>query len=148
MCRPMPTYVFFKNIQLTLNVAKRPLCFPKSSVCFLKSSLCFQKTSAPFKKAGYVFYAVAGGIIPSLSRSSFFSLHPYILIKLHFYQTVKNDNTSPHPPFGRAFHVLSQSAFSNSHSVTHLLSLPFSVGADPCVCPGTVHFKLSGVCLN
>jgi len=26
----------------------------------------------------------------------------------------------------------------------HLFSLPFSVGADPCVCLITVHFKLSG----
>ena len=50
---------------------------------------------------------------------------------------VKNDSTSLHPPFSRAFHVPSQSAFSNSHSVTHLFSLPFSVGADPCVCPDT-----------
>ncbi|WP_289393494.1 hypothetical protein, partial [uncultured Phocaeicola sp.] len=27
---------------------------------------------------------------------------------------------------------------------THLFRLPFSVGADPCVCLRTVHFKLLG----
>ena len=74
-------------------VAKRLWCFQKSSVCFY-----VREDGTTLTKS----------VIPSF---------PFILT---FYpkhadnQSVKNDRTSPHPPFSRAFQVPSQAAFSNS----------------------------------
>ena len=70
------------------------------SPSFLKSSVCFY-----VREDGTT---LTKSVIPSF---------PFILT---FYpkhadnQSVKNDRTSPHPPFIRASRVLSQAAFSNS----------------------------------
>ena len=86
-------------------VAKRLWCFQKRSRCFPKRSRCFPKRSV-------CFYVREDGT--TLTKSVIPSF-PFILT---FYpkhadnQSVKNDRTSPHPPFIRASQVPSQSAFS------------------------------------
>ena len=88
-------------------VAKRLWCFQKRWWCFLK-------TSPSFLKSPVCFYVREDGT--TLTKSVIPSF-PFILT---FYpkhadnQSVKNDRTSPHPPFIRASRVLSQAAFSNS----------------------------------
>ena len=72
------------------------------------------KTSPSFLKSPVCFYVREDGT--TLTKSVIPSF-PFILT---FYpkhadnQSVKNDRTSPHPPFSRAFQVPSQAAFSNS----------------------------------
>ena len=86
---------------------KRPWCFQKRPWYFLK-------TSPSFLKSPVCFYVREDGT--TLTKSVIPSF-PFILT---FYpkhadnQSVKNDRTSPHPPFSRAFQVPSQAAFSNS----------------------------------
>ena len=95
-------------------VAKRLWCFQKRSRCFPKRWWCFLKTSPSFLKSPVCFYVREDGT--TLTKSVIPSF-PFILT---FYpkhadnQSVKNDRTSPHPPFSRAFQVPSQAAFSNS----------------------------------
>ena len=116
---------------------KRPWGFQKRLGGFLKTSPSFLKSSASFSWRGRWDYPLIKPVIPSSPFIlSFWFIHTG-------YQLVKDDSTSPHPPFSRAFQVPSQPAFSNCMS-THLFSPPVSVGADPCVCPRTVHFKLLG----
>ena len=85
-CRLTPPYVWLtdaymhikKNRQLTPSAAKRPWCFQKRWWCFNKRLWCFLKTSKSFFKSPACFYVMAGGILPSLSRSFLFfrsSLH-------------------------------------------------------------------------
>ena len=84
---------------------KRPWCFPKRWWCFLK-------TSPSFLKSSVCFYVREDGT--TLTKSVIPSF-PFILT---FYpkhadnQSVKNDRTSPHPPFSRVYQVPSKSAFS------------------------------------
>ena len=93
-------------------VAKRLWCFQKRSRCFPKRWWCFLKTSPSFLKSPVCFYVREDGT--TLTKSVIPSF-PFILT---FYpkhadnQSVKNDRTSPHPPFIRASQVPSQSAFS------------------------------------
>ena len=81
---------------------------------FKKHQSLFQKHQSLFRKARHVFYVREDGT--TLTKSVIPSF-PFILT---FYpkhadnQSVKNDRTSPHPPFSRAFQVPSQAAFSNS----------------------------------
>ena len=128
MCRPMRTYT------------KRPWCFQKSSGSFWKSSGSFLKTSAPF-------HVEADGITPPQSGHSFFSLHPYILIKTHWlsngWRWQYIPSSSFQPCFPSPFTICLQSTQCKLCTPTLLFSLPFFVGAAPYVCPGTVHFKLS-----
>ena len=85
-CRLTPPYVWLtdaymhikKNRQLTPSAAKRPWCFKKRWWRFNKRLWCFLKTSKSFFKSPACFYVMAGGILPSLSRSFLFfrsSLH-------------------------------------------------------------------------
>ena len=85
-CRLTPPYVWLtdaymhikKNRQLTPSAAKRPWCFQKRWWRFNKRLWCFLKTSKSFFKSPACFYVMAGGILPSLSRSFLFfrsSLH-------------------------------------------------------------------------
>ena len=74
---------------------------------YTKRLWCYLSTSAPFH-VGADWITLLDPIIPSF---------PFILTlqsKHTVYQTVKNDSTSPHPRFSRAFQVPSQAAFSNS----------------------------------
>ena len=86
---------------------KRPWCFQKRPWCFLK-------TSPSFLKSPVCFYVREDG---TTLTKSVISPFPFILT---FYpkhtdnQYIKNDSTSPYPPFSRASRVLSQAAFSNS----------------------------------
>ena len=120
---------------------KRLWVFRKRPGSFLKTSPSFLKSSASFSWRGRWEYPLIKPVIPSSPFIlSFWFIHTG-------YQLVKDDSTSPHPPFSRAFQVPSQPAFSNCMS-THLFSPPVSVGADPCVCLRTVCLKPSGLCQN
>ena len=80
---------------------------------FKKARYVFKKLQHLFKKARYVFSV--GTRFNPLTKSVIPSC-PFILtfqLKRADNQSVKNDGTSPHPPFSRASQAPSKSAFSN-----------------------------------
>ena len=80
---------------------------------FKKARYVFKKLQHLFKKARYVFSV--GTRFNPLTKSVIPSC-PFILtfqLKRADNQPVKNDGTSPHPPFSRASQAPSKSAFSN-----------------------------------
>ena len=110
MCRPMPPYVWsVLKIYSPHRMLQKDLCV------FKKARYVFKKLQHLFKKARHVFNVRADGIIPPLIKSVIPSC-PFILtfqLKRADNQPVKNDGTSPHPPFSRASQAPSKSAFSN-----------------------------------
>ena len=126
---------------------QKDLCvFKKARYVCPKALYVFKKLQHLFKKARYVFHVGTDGITPSLSRLFFLfrsSLHFNENIQiLNLLRMTGHPLILPSAILAKSLHNL-PSAISLC-TPTHLFSLPFSVGADPCVCPRTVHFKLLG----
>ena len=120
---------------------------PKDLEVLKKARYVFKKPHHLFKKARCVFHVGTNCIpLPSLIRS-------FLLLRssLHFNWNIQIINCLRMT--GHPFILISAVLSTSLHNLpsvipcvffTHLLSLPLSVGADPCVCLRTVHFKLSG----
>ena len=89
----------------------------KFGIFVLKVGVFFKDLAIFFSKLG--IFSGKGRLHHPFIKSviSFFTIHPYILIKTHYNQPIKNDRTSPHPPFSRAFQVPSQSAFRAHNAI-------------------------------
>ena len=125
---------------------KKDLCVSQKALYVSKKlQRLSKKLHHLFKKARHVF-KVGVDYTPSQSCS-------FLLLRssLHFNWNIQIINCLRMT--GHPFILISAVLSTSLHNLpsvipcvffTHLLSLPLSVGADPCVCLRTVHFKLSG----
>ena len=89
-----------------------PLYVSKRPWCLLKISGSFLQTSPPFEKSPVCFYVRADGITFHQIGHSFFSVHPYILIKTCGQPPANNERVSLHSHFSHTSQAVFKSAFS------------------------------------
>lgn len=87
-------------------------CMCQKTLMSFKRSGSFLQTSPPFKKARYVFYVRADEITFHQIGHSFFSVHPYILIKTCGQPPANNERVSLHSHFSHTSQAVFKSAFS------------------------------------
>ena len=107
-CSPMHIYVWACTY---IGQACATVCVKKTLMSFKKIGK-FLQTSPPFEKSPVCFYVRADGITFHQIGHSFFSVHPYILIKTCGQPPANNERVSLHSHFSHTSQAVFKSAFS------------------------------------